>query len=101
MIGVDIVKHSRVNMQIAKKVLTDNEIKQLDDISNKDAKKQYLSSRFAAKEAIIKATNRKFSFKEIEILRTKGAPNVNIKNLELSISHEEDYSVAFCIYKGE
>ncbi len=101
MIGVDIVKHSRVNMKIAKKVLTENEMKQLDDIKNDDAKRQYLSSRFAAKEAIIKATNRKFSFKEIEILRTKGAPDVNIENLELSISHEEDYSVAFCIYKGE
>ncbi len=101
MIGVDIVKHSRVNLKIAKKVLTEKELEQLKDISNEEAKNQYLSSRFAAKEAIIKATNKKYSFKDIEVLRTNGAPSVNIKNLELSISHEEDYSVAFCIYKGE
>ncbi len=100
-IGVDIVKHSRVNMKIAKKVLTEKENKQLEEIKNKEAKKEYLSSRFAAKEAIIKATNKKYSFKDIEVLRTEGSPRVNIKNLELSISHEEDYSVAFCIFKGE
>ncbi len=101
MIGVDIVKHSRVNFKIAKKVLTEKEIDQFNDISNDDAKKQYLSSRFAAKEAIIKATNKKYSFKDIEVLRTNGAPSINIDNIELSISHEEDYSIAFCIYKGE
>ncbi len=101
MIGVDIVKHSRVNLKIASKVLTKKEMTQFNDITNQEAKKQYLSSRFAAKEAVIKATNKKYSFQDIEVLRTKGAPSININDLELSISHEEDYSVAFCIYKGE
>lgn len=100
-IGVDIVKHSRIDDKLTKKILTEKELTQYKNINNKNAKKEYLCSRFAAKEAIIKATNKKFTLKEIEVLRTEGKASVNIKGIELSISHEKDYSIAFCIYKGE
>ncbi len=99
-IGVDIVDHSRVNLKIAKKILTKKELEQFNKIQNTNSKIEYLASRFAAKEAIIKATNKKYSFLDIEVLRTKDKPIVNIENLKLSISHEKNYSVAFCIYLG-
>ena len=98
-IGVDIVQNNRVNLRVANKIFTSNEMHQFEEINNDDAKTQYIASRFAAKEAIIKATNKKYSFLEIEVLRTNGQPKVNIENIELSISHEKDYSIAFCIYE--
>ncbi len=101
-IGVDIVDHKRINLELASKVLTTKEINQLNEITNLQSKIEYLASRFAAKEAIIKATNKKYSFKEIEVLRTKTKPDVNIKGIKLSLSHEKETSIAFCIYnKGE
>ncbi|MFV0289116.1 MAG: holo-ACP synthase [Mycoplasmatales bacterium] len=100
-IGVDIVEHERVKKTIANKILTSKEKLQLDEIKNEQAKIEYVASRFAAKEAVIKATNKKYSFQEIEVLKTGNKPSCNIANIKLSISHEKKYSIAFCIYLGE
>ncbi len=99
-IGVDIVDHDRVNLNIAKKILTKNEYEQYENISNIDSQKEYLCSRFAAKEAIIKATNKKYMFKDIEVLRTDERATVNIEGIKLSISHEKKISIAFCRYES-
>ncbi len=100
-VGVDIVEHARIDPRVARKILTQNELKQFEDITNTYSKKEYLCSRIAAKEAIIKATNKKYAFLDIEVLRTNEEPKVNIKGISISISHEKNISIAFCIYNEE
>ncbi len=98
-VGTDIIKHSRVNLKIAKKLFTEAEMEKFSDISE-ELKLEHVASRFAAKEAIIKATNKQFLFNDIEITNDdSGKPVCNIDGIELSISHEQDYSVAFAIYQ--
>lgn len=96
-VGIDIVEHKRINIKIAHKILTSKEMIQFNSLKSSQARTEYLSSRIAAKEAIIKATNLKYKFKDIEVLRTSGKPKLNIKNINLSISHERNYSTAICI----
>ncbi len=99
-IGTDIVKHERVNIKIAKRIFTTTEYSNYLAI-NDDLKQEHVASRFAAKEAIVKATNKQYTINNIEILNLdSGKPYCsNIEGIELSISHEKDYSVAFAIYQ--
>lgn len=99
-VGTDIVKNSRVNSKIARRILTDNEYAIYMN-KNVQLQNEYLASRFAAKEAIVKATNKQYMVNQIEVLSTEsGKPYCsNIEGIELSISHENDYSVAFAIYQ--
>ena len=69
----------------------------------------FLASRWAAKEALVKAANNvELIFPLIEVSRQNGRPELVLhgRNLEqlrgvseahLSISHEDDYSIAFVI----
>ncbi len=100
-IGTDIVEHRRINLKIAKRLLTENEYKHYLNL-NQEIRVEYLASRFAAKEAIVKATNKKYVVNQIEILNTiSGKPYCsNIDGIQLSISHEREYSVAFAIYEN-
>ncbi len=100
-VGTDIVKNSRVKPQIAKRILTTAEYHQY-QAKHVDLQNEFLASRFAAKEAIVKATNKQFLINQIEILNTtEGKPYCsNIPGIELSISHEEEYSIAFAIYQN-
>lgn len=105
-IGTDILYIPRLkkilsdNNLFLKKVYTENELKIADNIKDPI---NFFATRFAAKEAIIKATNGKYDFKEIEILKEKnGKPLPNIVNNDkiqilLSLSYDNDYAVAFCI----
>ncbi len=98
-IGTDIVAHNRINLKIANKILTANELEIYNNL-NDNLKLEHLASRFAAKEAIIKATNKQFNLSSIEILnKESGKPYSNIEGISLSISHEKDYSVAFAIWE--
>ncbi len=99
-IGTDIIKNSRVKPIIAKRILTTNEYQQYVAKDDK-LKNEFLASRFAAKEAIVKATNKEYLINNIEILNDdNGKPYCsNIEGIELSISHEKEYSVAFAIYE--
>lgn len=70
-----------------------------------------LAARFAAKEAFIKAfykySGYKPSFKEIEVLGSHGSPatielhleafDLSYCQIDVSITHEKDYSVAFVV----
>ena len=108
MIGTDIVYIPRLkkmidnNPSLIKKVYTE---KELDIASNIKNPINFLATRFAAKEAIIKATNTKFDFNEIEILKgALGEPIPSIINHEeyiinLSLSYDNEYAIAFCIIK--
>ena len=120
MIGVDIVKNERIERAInrfgerfLKRIYTDKEL------SYCFAQKNYipcLAARWACKEAVLKAFYIKFKillrFKDIEVLGNTGKPaQVVIKRDDLhsilknhiiyvSLSHEEDYSVAVALIKA-
>ena len=119
-IGVDIIKNSRIKNSIKSKsfitrIFSSREIKFSKKISNKS---NFLSKRFAAKEAFAKSLGTGFrkdlNFKDIEILNDKmGKPyyfkskkinnliykkfKIKSYDLFLSISDEKDYSIAFTI----
>lgn len=102
-IGVDITDNRRMNDQIAKRILSDEELIRYNSFENDEARKCYLGARFAAKEAIFKATNIMIPFKEISILNNEsGAPYVKLPIdaiIHISLSHEKDYSIAYVIYE--
>ena len=96
-IGTDIVEHSRINLKISRKILTKKEMLIFEQHHNKI---EFLASRFCLKEAIIKATNKKYKFSEIEIFNDEnGAIKTNLENIMISIAHEHNYSIAFCIWE--
>lgn len=101
-IGTDIIQNNRVKLSIAGRILTDAEYV-LFEQKHDGLKVEYLASRFAAKEAIVKATNKQFLINQIEILNDDdGRPYCsNIDGIQITISHEKEYSVAFAIYEKE
>lgn len=103
-IGTDILYIPRLekilNNAFINKVYTKKEI----EIANSQlVPLHFYATRFAAKEAIIKATNGRYDFKEIEILKDiDGKPLANIVNkpeikISISLSYDNDYAIAFCI----
>ncbi len=117
--GIDIVQNKRIENSILKtgkrfldRVFTENEIKYC---SQKKTPYPCFAARFAAKEAFIKAFyqafKKKLFLKNIEVYGKTGEPaeiflhidKSNIKPFKstLSISHEEDYSVAIVIIYTE
>lgn len=97
-IGVDIVELKRIKYKIASKVLSSKEKEVFDSFKDDKRKKEYLAGRFAAKEALFKATNESFDFKDISVLNDKsGKPLISYKNAHVSISHDGDYVIAFVV----
>ena len=102
--GTDIVYIPRIRKMLTKKSFI-NYIytKKEQELANKfKDSTNFYATRFAAKEAIIKATNGKYDFRQIEILKDiDGKPlpkilNENL-NINLSLSFDNDYAIAFCI----
>ena len=104
-VGTDIIKNSRMTADIAKRILVSGEIERFNAISDENEKMIFAASRWAAKEAVVKASDKKIIFSEIEVFNSDtGRPFVKINgetanNIDISISHENDYSLAFCIIK--
>lgn len=119
MIGVDIVKNSRIERAIARfgpkflnRIYTQRE---LDYCFSQKKHIPCLAARWACKEAVLKAFFIEFKlllrFKEIEVLGTRGYPAKVIINREdikdilrkyeiiVSLSHEEEYSVAVALIR--
>ena len=101
-IGIDIVENKRLensNIKFIEKILTKKEI----EIMNKKVGRQkleFLSGRFAAKEAIKKCLDINIDFNDIEILYDLNSkPTTFYKNYKfsISISHEKNYTVAVAI----
>ncbi len=110
-VGVDIVAINRIDsilnskreVRFLDKIFSDKEITESKEKTNKS---QYFSGRFAAKEAIKKALSSydkttDSSFKSIEVLNSSsGKPYVISKSnhdINISISHDGNYAVAFCV----
>ncbi|CCQ96807.1 ADP-dependent (S)-NAD(P)H-hydrate dehydratase [[Clostridium] ultunense Esp] len=120
--GVDIVKVSRIENLLKNKkdgflhkVFTQNEIEY---IKNTGCNPQTISGIFAAKEALSKLLGTgigKVNWKDMEVFHDeRGKPyvklyneglnisqNLGIENIELSISHEKEYAIAFVIGEGK
>lgn len=116
--GVDIIKNLRIKLLLDKydekfldRLFTPKE-KEYIIYRNKDFKT--IAGMFAAKEAVSKVVGTgigKLAWKDIEVLHKKsGRPYVNLsdnlkeilysldlKEIDISISHEEEYSIAFAI----
>ena len=98
-IGCDIVENKR---------LENRNQKFIDLILTKDEQKEYqvkglsyLCGRFAAKEAIMKAlpNTKVYHFLDFEILTSSdGSPYCkDMKNIKISISHENQYTIAVAL----
>lgn len=106
MIGIDIVENERMkdkSIEFIKRILSKKEFEIYSNFSLEDKKIQYLASRFAAKEAIFKTFkkgNKDMNYNRISVLNDEdGAPFIEFEddiksNLEISISHEKNYSIA-------
>ncbi len=105
-IGIDIVEHGKmkkkINEDFINRILSEEEVDYYAQIKSDKRKLEYVSSRFAAKEAIFKAYKSgdgNTLYKDISILNNKdGSPYVvfSQKNdeIKISISHTDNYSVA-------
>ena len=110
-VGVDIVEIGRIkkimdkNEKFKTKIFTKNEIEYCE--GKKIKKYESYAARFAAKEAIYKALSDKINFQyewtDFEILnKESGKPYVilnhdvfGVKEIEISLSHSEDYAMAY------
>jgi holo-[acyl-carrier protein] synthase len=108
MIGIDIVKISRIEKVISRwgdnfinKIYTTNEKQYCE---NKINKYQCYAARYAVKESFYKAKNHNYGWKAIEV-KTKKKPTIKILNKKLenelkgfnthvSLSHTEDTAIA-------
>ena len=123
-IGIDIIDNKRIrtlinNRSFINRIFGKSEIKLSKKISNKT---NYFAKRFAAKESLAKSLGTGFrnnlNFKDVEILNdNKGKPyyfitkkidniinkkfKVKKYNLFLSMSDEENYSIAFTILQTQ
>jgi holo-[acyl-carrier protein] synthase len=120
-IGIDIVRVERIKEAVGtwggkflRRVFTENEIAHCYEKKNPFPS---LSVRFAAKEAMIKALGSRGSvgFRDIEVLNDAyGKPSVlahgeldnvlkrnSVRQAYLSLSHEQDYAIAFVILEKE
>lgn len=111
-IGCDIVETKRVfNIKdpeaFANKILSASERKTYDSLTT-PKKTSFLTGRFAAKEAFAKAMGcgigEHLSWKDISVLNDEnGAPYIILNSLKpdhqiyISIAHEREYAVAYCI----
>ena len=96
-IGVDLVDLRRIDEHLISKVLSPSEIEEISKISNPLARCQFIGSRFAAKEALFKATQTTLSMSEVTVShRSTGEPYfVQYPSVSLSLSHETDFAIAF------
>jgi holo-[acyl-carrier protein] synthase len=95
-IGIDIEKISRFKNisyfdRFLNFVFSENEINQIRDASEKF---QYVASRFALKEAVIKAYPNKITYRDIEIFKNGDKPEVKIsgesRKILVSLSHDQE-----------
>ncbi|MCL8211254.1 hypothetical protein LD125_00235 [Mesoplasma sp. JKS002658] len=102
-IGVDIVQNKRIKLRLAflRKVLSEHELQMLDQFVSKRQKQEFVSGRWAVKEAIIKTLTVKETMHKLDIgYQANGAPvikNPEYAHILISISHEKKYSVGIAL----
>lgn len=109
-IGTDIIEIKRIKElnyreRFIHKLLSDDELNLYINFKSDKRKDEFLAGRWAVKEALYKALgsycNNK-SYKDFSILNDEfGKPylsNPPLENIYISISHCENYAVAFVVY---
>ena len=102
-VGIDMISKNRIDLNnhpFIKKIFSINEKKIFDLLINDESKISFISSRWAAKEAIYKALNNKdILFINIEILNDEnGKPYCsNYNKIILSISHTKVHCIAVAL----
>lgn len=98
MVGIDIVQISRIKLDtpVVSYILTDKEMQELEKKSGEQAKLNYAAGRFAAKEAIFKATQDRGYLQYSILTAANGAPYVD-GHPEISISISHDGGIAAAI----
>lgn len=107
-IGVDLVSMSHrafIHDTFIKKILSTKEYACFERLSI-HKQREYVASRFACKEAYLKARHKGIGdipFKEIEILNnSNGSPYFsNDEHAMLSLSHEKTMVIAFVVIEGD
>lgn len=100
MVGVDIVEIARIRLSesFVHYVLTEKEQKEYADLPTEKQKKEYLAGRFAAKEAIFKATQDANYLAYSIVHSPSGAPVVSSHpEIQISISHSQSIAIAFVV----
>lgn len=100
MIGVDIVHITRIKLDesFVTFILSKLELEEFNSIKLEKRKKEYLAGRFASKEAIFKATQDPEYLKYSILYKENGQPYVvGHPEINISISHDGEYAIAFVI----
>lgn len=108
-IGIDLIELERIkkslkkNDRLVSRILTQEERNVFRVLKSERRQIEFLAGRFAAKEALAKATGQgigRLSFQDIEVLpNKKGAPIMSVRGFEtyhiyVSITHSEHYAMA-------
>jgi len=106
--GIDIVSINRIKKSLDEygdrfisKILSNDEIKEIPAAG----REEFIAGRFAAKEALVKASGKSISFCNVTILNDKnGKPfirenpdSLQDEKIHVSISHDTDFAVASVI----
>ncbi len=106
--GIDLVDINRFRNlryfdRVAEYILSSTE---LEDLSSKTDPALYLASRFAIKEAVIKACPTLLTYHDVIVTKDGPKPIVQLKNpheasssnMHISLSHTQDHTVASAIF---
>jgi len=109
-IGVDIVEFSEIKDRLSDKfirrILSNRELDKYNSFKSEKRKIEYISGRFAAKEAYTKVYKKfltPLNFVDVEVLTDEfGAPYIESAYMpndivNVSISHSKNYVIAVCI----
>lgn len=106
-LGTDIVEikriaHVNIKDRLARRILSENELKVYNGINNESRKNEYVAGRFSAKEAYSKALGTGIGehvrFHDISIMNDKmGKPFIEGSSALISISHSQEYATATVI----
>ena len=98
MVGIDIVDLSRIVLResFVRQVLTEMELKEYWSRTSDKRRKEYIGGRFAAKEAIFKATQDRRYLRYSILNAENGAPYV-YDHPEISVSITHDGGVAAAV----
>ncbi|KGX90568.1 4'-phosphopantetheinyl transferase [Pontibacillus halophilus JSM 076056 = DSM 19796] len=114
--GIDLIELERVKEKwvrhpekFVQRTLTERERERYQAFQSDKRKLEYLSGRFAAKEAFVKAAGtgigKAYSFQDIEVLTgEEGAPYMSVRGVEhqiwVSIAHSEGHALAQVIIES-
>ncbi len=102
MVGIDLVDITRIRLDdsFANRILTSEELEVFRSFSLEKRQREYLAGRFAAKEAIYKATQ-DIHYLHYSILNDEtGKPYVKEHpEIAVSISHDADIAIAIAMIR--